>query len=267
MRRLLGLLAVVAVAAAGCHVLQSAATLPERNTVVLQQLVLYTDFRLPKQHRLLEELVALRADVSTRLNLPTSDEPIHVFLFETPDEFRGFMQRNYPTLPSRRAFFVETDTRLAVYAFWGDRIAEDLRHEVSHGYMHAVVPNLPLWLDEGLAEYFEVSRGNEGLNRPHLDELLFRYEQGAWKPDLVRLEQFTDVADMEQIDYAESWAWAHWLLTTTPERRRMLHAYLDALRDRLPAPPLSVQIREHAPRLNEALIEHLKGLSKVPERI
>ena len=162
MRRVLGLLAVVAVAAVGCHVLHSAGTLPERNTVVMQQLVLYTDFRLPRQHRLLEELVALRADVSTRLNLPTSDEPIHVFLFETPEEFRGFMGRNYPTLPSRRAFFVETDTRLAVYAFWGDRIAEDLRHEVSHGYMHAVVANLPLWLDEGLAEYFEVSRGTRG---------------------------------------------------------------------------------------------------------
>jgi hypothetical protein len=46
----------------------------------------------------------------------------------------------------------------------------------------------------------------------------------------------------------------------------MLHAYLDALRDRLPAPPLSVQIREHAPRFNEALIEHLQGMAKTPVR-
>jgi hypothetical protein len=264
MRRIWALLAVMAAAIMGCHILHPAPTLPDRNTVVLQQLVLYADFRLPRQHRLLEELTALRADVSTRLNLPTSDEPIHVFLFETTDEFRGFMQRNYPTLPSRRAFFVETDTRLAVYAYWGDRVAEDLRHEVSHGYLHAVVPNLPLWLDEGLAEYFEVSRGNNGLNRPHLDELLFRYQQGTWKPDLVRLEQFTDIADMEQMEYAEAWAWAHWLLHTTPERRRMLHAYLQALRERLTAPPLSVQIREHEPRWNETLVAHLKLLASAP---
>ncbi len=47
---------------------------------------------------------------------------------------------NIPSFPARRAFFVETDTRLAVYAYWGDRIAEDLRHEVAHGYLHACVP-------------------------------------------------------------------------------------------------------------------------------
>ena len=39
------------------------------------------------------------------------------------------------------------------------------------------------------------------------------------------------------------------------------------VRDRLPAPPLSVQIREHAPRLNEALIEHLNAMRKVAQRI
>jgi hypothetical protein len=70
---------------------------------------------------------------------------------------------HHPNLPRRRAFFVETDTRLSVYAYWGDRVAEDLRHEVVHGYLHAVVPHLPLWLDEGLAEYFEVPRGLSGL--------------------------------------------------------------------------------------------------------
>ena len=78
---------------------------------------------------------------------------------------RSFFRDRYPDFPKRRAFFVETDTQLAVYAQWGDRVAEDLRHEVAHGYLHAIVPSIPLWLDEGLAEYFEVPRGQNGLNR------------------------------------------------------------------------------------------------------
>ncbi len=132
--------------------------LPDGHDVVLDQLVVHSNFELPGQHRLLQELNAQRADVSNRLGLPISDEPIHVYLFADAGRFGEFMQLRFPTFPHRRAFFVETDTQLSVYAHWGDRVAEDLRHEVAHGYLHAVVQNLPLWLDEGLAEYFEVAR-------------------------------------------------------------------------------------------------------------
>lgn len=230
--------------------------------MVLEQLVVHTDFELPKQHRLMGELKALRTDLSEKLSLPVSDEPIHVYLFESSDEFRQFMQRNYPDFPSRRAFFVETDTRLAVYAFWGDRIAEDLRHETAHGYLHSVVPNLPLWLDEGLAEYFEVSRGHNGVNGPHIEELMLRFNQGGWRPDLARLERLESVADMTQFDYAESWAWVHFMLHTTKERRDVLFRYLSQLRDRVPPTPISVTIRETGPRVNESLIEHVMDLER-----
>lgn len=239
---------------------------PAANSLVLEQLIVHTDFQLPKQHRLLAELTALRGELSTRLALPVSDEPIHVFLFETPEQFRRFIDRNYPEFPTRRAFFVETDTRLAVYAFWGDRIAEDLRHETAHGYLHALVPNLPLWLDEGLAEYFEVSRGSHGVNQPHVEELLVRFKQGAWRPDLARLERLKSVADMTQLDYAESWAWVHLMLHGTPQTRDVLFTQIKQLRDGTPATPVSVTIRETGPRPHEHLIEHVMGLEKELEK-
>ena len=94
-------------------------------------------------------------------------------------------------MPTRRAFFVESDTRLAVYAHWSDRVGEDLRHEVAHGYLHSMVPGLPLWLDEGLAEYFEVPRGNNGLNRPHLELLSDMMQYNGWQPNLERLAALT----------------------------------------------------------------------------
>src|SRR5688572_15486014 len=72
---------------------------------------------------------ALRGDMSTKFALPVSDEPIHVYLFDSPARYQTFMALHHPELPSRRAFFFESDTRLEVYAHWGDRVAEDLRHE------------------------------------------------------------------------------------------------------------------------------------------
>ena len=162
-RSLQSIIVLLLIYQCGCHRLQTTPSLPENNNVKLDQLIVYSDFKLPKHHRLLGELNALRTDLSNKLNIPVSDEPIHVYLFESSKQFAEFMQKKYPALPPRRAFFVETDTKLSIYAYWGDRVAEDMRHETTHGYLHAVIPNIPLWIDEGIAEYFEVSRGHRGI--------------------------------------------------------------------------------------------------------
>lgn len=237
--------------------------IPNRHSIVREQLVVASDFVLPKQHRLLEELVAQRYDLAVKLGLPTSDEPIHVYLFDDPDRFHAFTRQNYPEVSPRRAFFVESDTQLTVYAQWGDRVAEDLRHEVAHGYLHAVVPNLTLWLDEGLAEYFEVPRGSDGVNRPHVDALLRAAAAGTWKPDLARLQLFRSIAHMEQIDYAESWAWVHLLLETTPERATVLRNHLHTLRKNGSAPALWTQLGPQLVQPETELMTHLQRLAAV----
>ncbi len=251
------------VALAGCTAAwrQTAPALPARNTIVMDQLLVSSDFELPAHHRLLDEIRLQRGDLSQLLALPVSDEPIHVYLFESGPVFAEFMHSHYPTFPQRRAFFVETDTQLTVYAHWGDRVAEDLRHEVSHGYLHSIVRNLPLWLDEGLAEYFEVPRGTHGLNRPHVDELTAALAQGKWRPDLPRLERLDSSGDMTQLDYAEAWAWVHMLLETTPERRAMLQQHLAALRRDGVAPPLSLRIRELGIEPERTLIDYVHLLA------
>ncbi len=204
--------------------------MPDKYTVTLDQLVVHTNFPLPSKHRLLQEINAERLDVSNKLALPVSDETINVYLFHDAEQFTEFIRLKYPNFPDRRAFFVETDTRLEVYAQWGDRTAEDLRHEVCHGYLHSVLENLPLWLDEGIAEYFEPPRGTHGLNSPHVKQLNELIKAGKWHPNLQRLEAMRSPAEMTETDYAESWAWVHWMLETEPIRRTLLQEYLAEVR-------------------------------------
>jgi hypothetical protein len=232
---------------------------PGQHSLVRDQLLIYSDSPLPTQHRLVEELCVQRTDVLTRLNLPASNEPIHVYLFDTGERFNDFMRLYYPQFPLRRAFFVETDTKLAVYAHWGDRVAEDLRHEVAHGYLHSVVPNLPLWLDEGMAEYFEVPRGHKGMNLPHLTDLTGRLP-GGWRPDLRRLEALGTIGDMRQIDYAESWLWVHWMFDH-PQRQELLRTHLQRLRKDGTSEPLSLQLRRIMPHPEGELLLYLQGLA------
>lgn len=254
--------AFVSLLLVGCSSVPHGPSLPVRHSIVRDQLVVYSDFPLPPRHRLLNELAAQRSGLSAKLQLPVSDEPIHVYLFESDATFQDFIGEHYPDFPDRRAFFVETDTRLAIYAQWGVRTAEDLRHEVSHGYLHAALPGLPLWLDEGLAEYFEVPRPQQGLNRPHAEQLVARIEQGDWRPNMKRLESIGSAADLTQLDYAESWAWVYFLLETNGERRELLREYLRSLREEGNVPPLSERIGELDSDPDGTLAEYVRSLRR-----
>jgi hypothetical protein len=214
----------------GCRGLPRPAALPAAHEVPVEQLVFHCDFDLSPDDPLVRQLTAERADICRTLDLPGSEEPIDVYLFRDAESYGQFLAKRFPNVPTRRAFFVESDTRLAVYAHWSDRVGEDLRHEVAHGYLHSMVPGLPLWLDEGLAEYFEVPRGNNGLNQPHLELLADMMHYNGWRPNLARLATLTDAGQMDQRDYAEAWAWVYLMLQSDAENRELLVGYLADLR-------------------------------------
>jgi hypothetical protein len=242
--------------------LPQAMKLPDAHQVRVGQLIVHSDFELPADHRLIRELTAERDDVYRTLNLEPSNEPIEVYLFRDPERYQEYLLRNFPNVPSRRAFFLETDTRLAVYAHWSDRVAEDLRHEVAHGYLHAALPSLPLWLDEGLAEYFEVPRGQSGLNRPHVDLLADMAGHENWRPNLARLEKLSDAAQLDQRDYAESWAWVYFFLNSPPERREILTNYVAELRMRGAGEPLSARLAALSVQPERPMVEYLSELKR-----
>jgi hypothetical protein len=236
--------------------------LPDTYQLPVGQLLFHSDFELPADHRLVRELTLERDDLSRTLGLAATNETIHVYLFHDAERYQEFLKRDYPNVPSRRAFFLETDTQLTVYAHWSDRVAEDLRHEVAHGYLHAAVPRLPLWLDEGLAEYFEVPRGQRGLNRPHVDLLSDMATHDNWRPNLPRLEKLCESAQMDQRDYAESWAWVYFFLNSPPERREILTNYLADLRTRGAANALSVRLAALQVEPEQPLVAYLATLKQ-----
>ncbi len=242
--------------------LQARLTPPHKYTVTRGQLVVHCDFELPAGHRLLDDLIACSNDLSRELSLPSSDEPIHVYLFEDAQQYNSFRRLRFPNDPATRASFQETDTSLKVYAHWSDRVAEDLRHEVIHGYIHSVAPNTPLWLDEGLAEYFEVPRGTGGLNRAHVEWLVSHLRAGDWRPDLARLESLTPADGLTRGDYAEAWAWVHLLLQANDRTRRdLLGNYMRALRQHGSSEPISTTLARIDQRASDELVMHVQRLA------
>ena len=246
---------------AGCQTMHTASRpAPFQHKLAREQLVVHSDFPLSEGHRLIDELTAQRDWLTAKLRLATTDVPIHVYLFTDDAAYYDFLDLRFPGFPSRRAIFVETDVELSIYAHWGEHVAEDLRHEVSHGYLHAAVPNLPLWLDEGLAEYFEVGHARQGLNGAHIEFLHQQHTAGEWQPDLTRLERLASAADMTQADYAEAWAWVHFLLESDDDKSDVLTDYLADLREGGAGAMLSTRVRKRLAGPELALAEHVETL-------
>ena len=79
---------------------------PSKHVQRVSQFVFFTDFDLPKNHDIFREISTLREQVYKELQLPPSDTLVNVYLFEKRDVYEAFMQKKFPDLPKRRAFFV-----------------------------------------------------------------------------------------------------------------------------------------------------------------
>ena len=234
---------------------------PTKHSFRVSQFVFVPDFEVRRDLPIFKELTGLREQVFKELKLPPSNAEIYVYLFEDQQRYERFMQAKYPDLPKRRAFFVAQPRRLGgaedllVYTYWGDRIHQDLRHELTHALLHSVLKDVPLWLDEGLAEYFEVPATWNGVNAQHVEQL-----RPSKSFNLDRLEQLQDVQQMTPAEYREAWAWVHLMLRGSPQARQVLITYLQELRSNPQPGPLRPRLATTTLSLDAAMQAHLNTL-------
>ncbi len=233
---------------------------PSRYSFRIAPYVFLSDFPISQDLPLFKELAGLRDQVYKELQLPPSDAVVQVYLFENRERYEEYIHVHYK-LPTRRAFFIQSQRRLGgeellVYTFWGDRLQQDLRHELTHALLHSVLKDVPLWLDEGLAEYFELAPAKRGVNRDHIDELRSR----STRFDMARLETLHEVQQMTAADYRESWAWVHFLLKGKPEAKAALLSYLALLRHEANPGPLAPSLVKAIGNLDDVLEKHLEEL-------
>jgi hypothetical protein len=238
---------------------------PSRYSFRIAPYVFLSDFEIDRDKPLFQELAKLADQVYGDLQLTPTNATVQVYLFENKERYDEYMHAIHPELPPRRAFFIQQQRAfggsddLMVFTSWGDRIQQDLRHELTHALLHSVIRDVPLWLDEGLAEYFELPPGDHGINAAHVETL--RRDIGiTFKPDLERLEKMKDVTDMKSPEYREAWLWVHLMMQSRPEAKRVLLTYLQELRGKGYAGPLAPRLAVVFAKPEDAFKKHLERL-------
>ncbi len=182
----------------------------------------------------LERLRDALSQLSPGLTL-SSPTPTYIFVFKDAPSFQAY-QRTYNGKPvDSGGYFL--GRQLANYvAINGDQHGDEraiIYHEYLHYLMHTNFAALPLWLNEGLAEYystFQVARDEARIGLPIPEHILW-LRQHALIP-FATLFAVTDKspeyneADRRGGFYAESWALVHYMISGNPERRRQASEYL-----------------------------------------
>ena len=204
---------------------------------------IHADFDVSAAAPLAPELSELAADVRQVLAIEGGEQTVHVVLFASSAEYHRYMHNYFPQLPARRALYIQDRGPGMLFAHWHSDVAADLRHEVTHALLNDGGGPLPLWLDEGLAEYFEIERERRFRQADYLPDVAQRVGQGLI-PQLEQLEQIEDLPQFTTDHYRDSWSWVHFLIHRSPETRQLLVAYVASLRSGVSQLPLSRQLRQ-----------------------
>ncbi|HEV7278955.1 MAG TPA: hypothetical protein VGN57_01980 [Pirellulaceae bacterium] len=255
-RRMLAL----AAAAAGCGIVRGlyADQRPWPDERSFGPYICHADFNLDQVAAELEQVVLLQRDVSRTLGVPGPTQPIHLFLFSGVGPYQRYLATYLPEVPRRRAVFVKAGGPGMVFAYLSSEFEVDLRHETTHAILHAALPYLPLWLDEGIAEYFEVAAANRGTQHPHLRTLRWTVRFGGLAK-IEDLEAIEEIGDMGQAEYRNSFAYVHFALHGEAEAHAELIRYLDDVGSGRDAGKFSERLRARVANLDVAVTEHLRN--------
>jgi tetratricopeptide (TPR) repeat protein len=110
-------------------------------------------------------------------------------------------------------------------------------HEYTHLQYRSAGSWMPLWLNEGLAEFFEntdIHQKDVILGQPSVDQIMFLRQQGLIPlPVLFKVDASSPYYHEEQkgnIFYAEAWALTHFLMITDRENKTdRLTTYLNLM--------------------------------------
>jgi len=183
--------------------------------------------------------------------IPSADRPLPVpavvFVFGTRKAMQPFLPltKNGRPAPLGGYFQRDADINYIALALEGfDQSLPVVFHEYTHLLVRNAVRSVPIWLNEGLAEYYSTftvtpDAATAESGRPIVAHVRLLRERYMPIADLIAVDAGSELYDesaRRSIFYAESWALTHYLMVEVPEGPAHINQYVaDIARGRRPA--------------------------------
>jgi Flp pilus assembly protein TadD len=187
----------------------------------------------------LEQLRSALSQLNPGLEL-TSPIPTWIYVFKDTSSFAPYRLLYEGRSQSGEGYFIfhPYGNHAAINADPRGDATSLIYHEYLHDVLANNYPDLPLWFNEGMAEYystFKVAGGEAKIGQPILPHIIWLNGNAmiplAQLVEMGRSSRDYNEGDRRGVFYAESWALVHYLLTGSPERRQQAAQYLRDLAD------------------------------------
>lgn len=168
-------------------------------------------------------------------------DKFRVYLFSGEAGYQMYLKDMEMAFPIRSAGLYTPALRQLLIWNTPDRDAmmQTVRHEGFHQYFHRLIKESPIWLDEGMAGYYEIAKKERGKWKVGEIHPQYRRLLTYSKTKLNRLEDLIYMDRMEflknaSLNYAQSWAFVNFLRHTTRENRSLFSALFETLQRDMP---------------------------------
>ena len=195
-----------------------------------------------------ERLERFRIGVSGLI--PNAERPLPVptvvYAFGTRKAMQPFLplMRNGKPAPLGGFFHRDADVSYIALSLEGfDESLPVVFHEYTHLLVRNAVRSVPIWLNEGLAEYYSTftmadSGARADAGRPIVPHVRLLRERYIPISELIAVDAGSDLYDeatRRSIFYAEAWALIHYLMVEVPDGPKAINRYVaDIARGRRP---------------------------------
>jgi hypothetical protein len=223
-------------------------------------IIFRSEFPLRDVQELLDDIADLQTEIEETLGIECADREIQIHLFRNRISYQRYLAVRVPEGTKRQAFYMPSPEAGRVYAYRHRGLETDVRHETMHALLRNALPYVPLWLDEGLAEYFEVESRLRERGGGHLGELKLAMRFPGWRPHLERLEAKPGFLELNARDYRDAWGIVHFLIHGPEDARQVFRDYIKQIESGEVPGPLSETLEKLLPDYEQQIILHLKGL-------
>lgn len=179
-------------------------------------------------------LERLRKTLALLTNVAAVNSPVptSIFLFKNNKAFKPYTLPAHNRVPSLAGYFLSRPDGNYIAINAEERAAQIIYHEYIHFFVNNNLPEVPLWFNEGLAEYYSTFESNEdktkiGLPVAHHIAFLRQHTTFSKLASLMSLDQLLEKGDILHEEetkigafYAQSWLLVHYLMQGQERRLR-----------------------------------------------
>jgi tetratricopeptide (TPR) repeat protein len=163
--------------------------------------------------------------------------PTNVYVFETRKDLEPFVPL-YKGKPVAVAGYFQGDADATYIAVSASESRNAVFHEYAHMLQQNAMAAIPLWLNEGLAEYFSTFRLRRGDERAeigravdsHVALLRDRFLPFNELLTATRASALYNEGDRRSVFYAQAWATVHYIMADVPDGPAAINRYVEEVR-------------------------------------